>query len=134
MTGFYRSRGNQKNGFAIYNGPGDAGAQIGLSIDDQVAYANAEAIYDPPIFSSAVTPSLTPAPVSGLCPNQPPPISGLASQTPPDVLEQYGRSIDESCRDGWGPSWAQWPNKNSGGWVCTRTLNYDSSTASWLVR
>ena len=29
-------------------------------------------------------------------------------------------SSDDACPDGWSPSWAQWPNDNTGGPTCTR--------------
>ena len=133
VTGFYRDNGTLTNGFGIFNGPGNSGAYLVFDIDSQ----SAQPTYipaSPPIFSTNVTPSLFPQPAGGQCPREPSPSTSTDSGGPPDVLEQYGRSIDESCRDGWGPSWAQWPHDRSGGWVCTRTLSYDSSTASWLVR
>lgn len=29
---------------------------------------------------------------------------------------------DGACPDGWGPSWAQWPNGGAGGYVCVQTI------------
>ena len=132
VTGFYRKSGTLTNGLGIFNGPGDAGAYIIFHI----GFQSADTTYSggTNIFTSSVTPSLEPVPSSGRCPGEPIPSSSSDSAGPPDVLEQYGRTIDESCRDEWGPSWAQWPNDYSGGWVCTRTLYYDNSTATWLVR
>jgi len=130
VTGFYRSSGLVTNGFSIDNGPGDAGARVFFNID----YQSADTLTSGGlrIFDANVTPTLFPQPASGECPRSAG--SSASSDSPADVLEQYGRSMDESCRDGWGPSWAQWPHDRSGGWVCTRTLFYDSGTASWLVR
>jgi hypothetical protein len=35
---------------------------------------------------------------------------------------QIGRSgADDSCPAGYAPSWAQWPNGGTGGWVCTKS-------------
>jgi len=35
--------------------------------------------------------------------------------------QSYARaSADAVCKDGWYPSWAQWPNDGTGGWVCNR--------------
>lgn len=37
--------------------------------------------------------------------------------------QSYGReSAAESCRDGWQPGWAQWPNDGTGGFVCDRVI------------
>lgn len=133
VTGFYRDSGALTNGFGIFNGPGDSGAYLLFDIDSQ----SAQPPYiptSPPVFSTNVTPSLFPQPAGGQCPGEPSPSTSTDSGGPLDVLEQYGRTIDASCRDGWGPSWAQWPNDYSGGWVCTRTLYYDAATATWLVR
>ena len=38
--------------------------------------------------------------------------------------QSYGRvSADAVCEDGWYPSWAQWPNDGTGGWVCDREVD-----------
>lgn len=38
-------------------------------------------------------------------------------------LQQTGRdSAEAPCPEGWGPSWAEWPNDHTGGWVCTREV------------
>jgi hypothetical protein len=34
---------------------------------------------------------------------------------------------------GWWPSWSQWPDEGRGGFVCTRTLTFDSRTSKWVV-
>lgn len=47
---------------------------------------------------------------------------GVPSAIPPWV-QAYGRGGAEvGCIDGWSPSWAQWPNEGSGGFVCTRSV------------
>ena len=130
VTGFYRSSGAQTNGFGIQNGPGSNGAYIIFNINYQSADTTGAGGVN--IFTSSVTPSLEPVPASGDCAGEITTSEG--GQTPPDILEQYGRAIDESCRDGWGPSWAQWPNAQTGGWVCTRTLFYSNASRSWQVR
>ena len=129
VTGFHRASGSYTNGFGIYNGPGLSGAYIIFDI----GYQNADTSYiGSNIFNSSVTPSVEPVPGSGYCAGEL--TTSESGQTPPDILEQYGRAIDESCRDGWGPSWAQWPNAQTGGWVCTRMLYYNNATQSWQVR
>lgn len=41
----------------------------------------------------------------------------------PAWVQAYGRaSADAACAEGWSPSWAQWPNGNTGGWTCDRTV------------
>ena len=41
----------------------------------------------------------------------------------PAWLQSYGRaSAAEVCAEGWGPSWAQWPNDGTGGWTCDREV------------
>lgn len=47
-----------------------------------------------------------------------------AAGAPPDWMQQMGRSEVEACPAGWNPSWAQWPNEGTGGFVCTRTLRW----------
>lgn len=130
VTGFYRDSGVLTNGFGIENGPGPSGAYIIFDINYQAA--DTQNPGGLPIFASSVTPALTPVPASGYCAGEL--TTSESGQTPPDILEQYGRAIDESCRDGWGPSWAQWPNAQTGGWVCTRTLFYSNASRSWQVR
>lgn len=47
---------------------------------------------------------------------------------PPNWVQSYGRSPDETCRSGWNPSWAQWPNEGKGGFVCDRILTWQGET------
>lgn len=39
---------------------------------------------------------------------------------------------EETCNTGWNPSYAQWANNHSGGWVCVQELYYTGST--WATR
>jgi hypothetical protein len=67
------------------------------------------------------------------------------ANTPADVTQQT-TPLTDSCdivdsdynwsgveSGGWGSSWAQWPNDNTGGVVCTRTLRYAPATGRWSV-
>ena len=46
---------------------------------------------------------------------------------PPPWLQAYGRPNPSSiCTQGWNPSWAKWPNDNSGGFTCERRIEYIS--------
>lgn len=56
------------------------------------------------------------------------------SQIPPSWFQAYGRTADETCLDGWKPSWAQWPNSGSGGYVCEREEYWNTSTNGWAYR
>ena len=42
-------------------------------------------------------------------------------------LQQYGKQGD--CAEGWGESWAWWPNSGTGGPVCTREVDDPSQPA-----
>lgn len=59
---------------------------------------------------------------------------GGDGSTPPPWHQAYGRGATETCNAGWNPSWAQWPNNNTGGFVCVRSLVYNNSTATWDAR
>lgn len=61
------------------------------------------------------------------------PIPEAPEQRPPDWIQQYARSTDELCRTEWTPSWAQWPNEGSGGFVCTRILTWSHSEQGFVV-
>lgn len=51
---------------------------------------------------------------------------------PPPWHQSYGRPGQEvGCVDSWHPSWAQWPNGGTGGFVCNRSLVYDRVTGTW---
>ncbi len=49
---------------------------------------------------------------------------GGVGETPiPMWVQGYGRpTADAPCREGWDPSWAQWPNHGTGGFVCHRSI------------
>lgn len=53
---------------------------------------------------------------------------------PPPWLQAYGRAAGATCDAGWNPSWAQWPNNNTGGFVCVRTITYNNATGGWDTR
>lgn len=49
--------------------------------------------------------------------------------------QAIGRATkDDVCPATYGPSWAQWPNNNTGGWVCVREYFYSGSTGLWGYR
>ena len=54
--------------------------------------------------------------------------------TPPPWPQAYARGSGDTCLPGWNPSWAEWPNGNTGGFVCQRTLVYNRSTGQWDAR
>lgn len=70
------------------------------------------------------------------------------SGPPPDVMQQVGRAADQTCASagtaemniggvasgGWGQSWAQWMNGGTGGFICNRTLFYNTAYGRWEVR
>ena len=50
-------------------------------------------------------------------------------ETPPPWLQAYGRpAITSVCSEGWNPSWAEWPNRYSGGYTCERRIQYVAGT------
>jgi len=57
------------------------------------------------------------------------PATGTCDEAAPEGLNWGGASSG-----GWGESWAQWVNEGQGGAVCTRTLDYNNSTATWQVQ
>ncbi|HEY7822433.1 MAG TPA: hypothetical protein VIG24_06360 [Acidimicrobiia bacterium] len=73
--------------------------------------------------------------------------SGATGAAPAPLIQQIGvpesGTCDEAASDnlnwsgvasgGWGESWAQWINDGDGGFVCTRTLVYNTSQAAWEV-
>lgn len=57
------------------------------------------------------------------------------SQIPPSWLQATGRiNGQESCEIGWNPSWAQWMNGGTGGFVCNREVYWDVHASNWSVR
>ena len=45
-------------------------------------------------------------------------------------LQQHGKAEGVACEEGWGPSWAEWPNDGTGGFVCTREVDDPSQPAA----
>ena len=48
-------------------------------------------------------------------------------------LQQTARPESGQCAEGWNQSWAQWPNGNTGGFVCSRNVDDPSANPDvWL--
>lgn len=42
---------------------------------------------------------------------------------PPPWVQAYGRfGADATCETGWDPSWQEWAQSVTGGWVCTKSV------------
>jgi hypothetical protein len=54
--------------------------------------------------------------------------------SPAPWLQAYARRSAETCETGWSPSWAEWPNGGTGGFVCVRTYSYNRASGVWDVR
>lgn len=61
-------------------------------------------------------------------------VPGSGGDGPAPQWEMYGRSASDTCPTGWGNSWAQWPNGNTGGFVCVREYYYNTGTGRWAYR
>lgn len=61
------------------------------------------------------------------------PIPEDPQQRPPDWIQQYARAESEGCRDGWSPSWAEWPNEGTGGFVCTQVLTWSHDEQKFIT-
>lgn len=58
----------------------------------------------------------------------------VVNQAPAVWMQSYGRAgRDDACLDQWSPSYASWPHDGNGGWVCNRTLAYNTSTRNWDI-
>jgi hypothetical protein len=58
----------------------------------------------------------------------------LASQDPPIWFQAYSRpSHDALCREGYRPSYAEWPNDGRGGWTCERRIYTYSWMSEWIT-
>ena len=57
-----------------------------------------------------------------------------SSTPPPPWFKAYARDPGQACLTNWQPSWAEWPNGGTGGFVCVQTLVYDIPTGTWIVR
>lgn len=54
---------------------------------------------------------------------------------PPTWYQSYQRAgAGATCTDGWRPSWAQWANHGTGGYVCDREEYWDSAAGGWAFR
>ena len=60
-------------------------------------------------------------------------VSPTAPATPPSWYQSAGRIAGASCDVGWSTSWAQWPNSNTGGFVCNKEI-YMTTTGTWSSR
>jgi len=72
----------------------------------------------------------------------------VSGTTPAPVIQQFEKPTTGTCDEaqpeglnwggaasgGWGESWAQWMHEGQGGAVCTRTLAYNNSTATWQAQ
>ena len=56
--------------------------------------------------------------------------AGTCEQQPADLLDFPG--VSHLNGQSWGPSWAQWPNGGTGGFVCNRQPYY-TNNGSWAV-
>lgn len=73
--------------------------------------------------------------------------SASSSSTPAPVIQEFGRPQTGTCdaaqpagldwagvtSGGWANSWSQWMNGGTGGFVCTRTLVYNTAQSKWVV-
>lgn len=60
-------------------------------------------------------------------------VPGAAGPAP--WFQGIGRSSkDATCPATYGPSWAEWMNNGTGGWVCVREYYYDNSLGDWSYR
>lgn len=52
---------------------------------------------------------------------------------PPSWYLAYERpGPDAGCREGWDPSWAEWPSHGAGGWTCERTVLWSFTADGWV--
>lgn len=56
------------------------------------------------------------------------------SQRPPDWIKQVGRAPGESCEPDWNPSWAEWPNGGTGGFVCVQVLTWSHRMQTYVIQ
>ena len=50
------------------------------------------------------------------------PLGSTSTQDLTIWQQATARKIDEACNSGWWPSWMQWPNDGTGGYVCVRNI------------
>lgn len=56
------------------------------------------------------------------------------TQRPPDWMKQVGRAAGESCEADWYPSWAQWPNGGTGGFVCVQVWIWSHRMQAYVIQ
>lgn len=56
------------------------------------------------------------------------------SQRPPDWMKQVARKSGDTCESGWNPSWAQWPNEGTGGFVCLQVMTWSDRVQGFVVQ
>lgn len=56
------------------------------------------------------------------------------ADSPTPWLQAVGRNADETCPTGYGPSWAEWMNAGTGGFVCVREYYYRPAQDDWAYR
>lgn len=75
------------------------------------------------------------------------PVVSAGSPGPSPVMQEFGKPATETCdaaqpaglnwagvpSGGWAHSWSQWMNGGKGGFVCARTLVYNSTQARWIL-
>jgi len=106
----------------------------------QVKWKNSNG--DPPDSGNAFTVT------SPIQPDPEPDPDSTSGGTPAPRIQQFEKPATSTCdaaqpeglnwggasSGGWGESWAQWVNEGQGGAVCTRTLAFNTSTATWQVQ
>ena len=53
-------------------------------------------------------------------------VQRASEDAPCDIPEVKGEAAGWSA---WAPSWAQWPNRGEGGWICTRSITWATGDA-----
>ena len=116
----------QNGGTATFDiAPGASGASVSLRIT-QEAQSLVEVATFTVTYPTSSAASSAPAPRIQQFEM---PATGTCDEAQPEGLNWGGASSG-----GWGESWAEWANEGQGGPVCTRTLAYNNSTATWQVR
>lgn len=100
---------------------------ISVTNPQDMAFSGTDFGYFASYSATAITVATLPSGNSG---------SGGASavdRTPPPWLRQVGRVPGAECEPEWGASWAEWPNRGSGGPVCTQTLVWSNSLQTYVI-
>lgn len=98
VTQFSRASGTHTNGFSIDNGFGGTGAYLGFNIGWQ---RGATSVYGVTLFTSSVTPTLSPAPTGG-CPRPDPDASatGLSEEPLASSILTFSTMSGTTCTTG----------------------------------